>query len=557
MTLPSTDAFALSDALVERVAALRPTMATFMGVRGHDTAWDDFSPDGLSRQAALLTEVDAALAALPPAPDAWHGLAAATLADFTSLERERLESGDAYHDLNGLASSFQVLRMVFDVMDASTPEGAAAVEARLTGLPVALESYRRLLSHGLETGEIVAARQVRLVIDQARLAAAPDGFFTGLAARLDTPGAAAGAAATRAAYVAFADWLEGAYLPQARTHDAVGPERYARAARRMLGAIIDPVETYAWGWTEVRTILAEMTRLAASIRPGATLTETLAWLRDGSDLRAPDLEGFLAFIRERQTQALAALVDTSFDVPEPVRHVEVRHAPETGVRGAYYMQPSEDFSRPGGIWYARDAAGSAPLFDEVSTAYHEGFPGHHLQIGLQIAQTAHLSRWQRLGDGFSGYAEGWALYAEQLMLELGFYERPEYVLGMYANQLMRALRVVIDIGLHLELPIPADAPFEAGEPWTFDRAVHVLNTFGGMDVTHAESDVNRYLGWPGQAISYKVGQRVFLALREHWRALQGDTPASLRAFHTTVLGCGNVGLDRLEAIVRAAATQQP
>jgi uncharacterized protein (DUF885 family) len=556
MTLPCTDAFALSAALVDHVAALRPTVATFMGVRGHDAAWDDFSPDGLAAQRALLDAVDAAVATLPPPPDAWHALAAETLSDWTSLERERITSGDAYHDLNGLASSFQVLRMVFDVMDSTSPEGVAHVEARLGTLPVALESYRRLLARGLEDGEIVAARQVRLVIDQARLAATPDGYFGALAARLGTAAAAAGAEASRVAYTAFAAWLEAEYLPRARTQDAVGPERYARAARRMLGARIDPVETYAWGWTEVRAILAEMEALAARIRPGESLPAVLAWLRDGSELRAPDLESFLNFIRERQTTALAALVDTWFDVPEPVRRIEVRHAPETGIRGAYYMQPSEDFSRPGGIWYARDAHGSAALFDEVSTAYHEGFPGHHLQIGLQIAQTAHLSRWQRLGDGFSGYAEGWALYAEQLMLELGFYERPEYILGMYANQIMRALRVVIDIGLHLELPIPADAPFEAGQPWTFDRAVSVLNTYGGMDVTHAESDVNRYLGWPGQAISYKVGQRVFLELREHWRAARGETPESLRAFHATVLGCGNVGLDRLRAIVRAAAEAQ-
>ncbi len=157
-----------------------------------------------------------------------------------------------------------------------------------------------------------------------------------------------------------------------------------------------------------------------------------------------------------------------------------------------------------------------------------------------------LSRLHRMVVWYPGYGEGWALYAEQLMDELGFYEKADYVMGLLINQMHRACRVVIDIGSHLEYPIPADSGFHPGEPWSFDLAVEMLESRAFLEPAYARSEVVRYLGWPGQAISYKVGERVILDLR---RELQRRGDFDLKAFHSRILGYGPLGLDHLRELM--------
>ncbi|HEX7601598.1 MAG TPA: DUF885 domain-containing protein, partial [Polyangiaceae bacterium] len=334
--------------------------------------------------------------------------------------------------------------------------------------------------------------------------------------------------------------------------DPVGREPYLRAARRFLGATIDPGETYAWGWSELHAIEERMRRLATEILPGASLPEVTALLEADPARAAGSVERFLDFVRERQSRALEELSGTHFDIPDAIRKIEVKLAPPGGPLGAYYVPPNEDFSRAGTIWYSPSPGSTFPLWGELTTAYHEGFPGHHLQCGLQVYLADRLCRLHRLVVMYSGYAEGWALYAEALMDELGYFERPEYVLGMLAAKLMRACRVVVDIGMHLELPIPRDEAFHPGEIWNHALAVDFMHRRGFLARDHAESEATRYLGWPGQAISYKVGERVVLELREEARRRDGAA-FDLRRFHELILGSGSVGLDRLRAIARDRA----
>lgn len=550
----TTDPFALSDSLVDELAALRPMQATFMGIPGHDHRWDDLSPEGAARAASQLRAWRERFAALPPQSDRWARLASHVALDWLDQELAAFEHGDYRVDLNHLASPFQMVRMVFDSMDTTSVAGWSAVATRLEGVGGVLEGYRRSLAEGLDRGQLVAARQVRAAVEQGRTNQGERSFFTKLAAGVgvDDPALRARVEAAseraRAAYGSLTDWLEGTYLPRAKAEDGVGRARYLREMRRFLGSTPDPEETYAWGWTEVRRIHDEMTALASTIAPGSSPAEVMAMLRTDPSRAAPDRESFLAAMTERQARALAELDGKHFDVPDVIRRVDVKAAPDGGAPGAYYLPPSEDFSRPGTVWYSLLGDGPFALWDEVSTAYHEGFPGHHLQCGIQVSLTKNLSRLHRVAYGYSGYAEGWALYVEQLMRELGYYEKPEYELGMLANQMMRACRVVIDIGSHLGLPIPADAVMHAGETWNFERAVAMMETLGGMPRENAESEVTRYLGWPAQAISYKVGQRAMLALRDDWvRAGRGP----LKEFHARVLECGNVSLDLLRELVLA------
>ncbi len=557
------DIFDLSSEFVDRMAALRPMTATYQGLHGHDGRWDDLSPAGGRAVIDFIAGYQQRLAALPPAEDPWARLAVQIMSEHLRLERAYYDDGDDLLDLNNIASTFQSVRQVFDLMDTSTLEGWQNIASRLETIDAALEGYRQTLEEGRRQGKTVAVRQVKATIEQGRINAGPTSYFHRLSGQLaaakvgDATLAArieAGAAKACAAYETLAKYLETTYLPSATPKDAVGRERYLRQTRRFLGMTIDPEETYAWGWEQVRSIEREMKRIAAEIAPGKTLAEVHELLKHDKARCAKDREEFLRLMTDRQLRALKDLDGKHFDIPDEVRRVEVKIAPPGGALGAYYIQPSEDFSRPGTVWYslAPEEVADIPLYGHITTAYHEGFPGHHLQCGIQVALADRLSRLHRLSVWYPGYGEGWALYTEQLMHELGYFEKPEYVLGMLGAQMFRACRVVIDIGSHLELPIPADeTAFHPGEAWTYEIAVELLTKRCAEDEEYARSEVTRYYGWPGQAIAYKVGERVIMELREELKRRQG--PAfSLKDFHARVLGSGPLGLELLRERVLSA-----
>jgi uncharacterized protein (DUF885 family) len=185
---------------------------------------------------------------------------------------------------------------------------------------------------------------------------------------------------------------------------------------------------------------------------------------------------------------------------------------------------------------------------EVTTVFHEGVPGHHLQVGQTIARSELLNRWQRQMCWVSGSGEGWALYAERLMDELGYLGDPADRLGMLDAQGLRAARVVVDIGMHLQLPIPDPNPyrFHPGGQWTPELVLEFMRAHSRIDDATLRFEVNRYLGWPGQAPSYKVGERLWLQARDEAKARQGSA-FDLRTFHRQALDLGSVGLDPLLA----------
>jgi uncharacterized protein (DUF885 family) len=293
-----------------------------------------------------------------------------------------------------------------------------------------------------------------------------------------------------------------------------------------------------------------MADAGAEIQPGATLSEVLDTLATDPARAAGSREEFLALMRERQEIALGELDGSHFDVPDPIKRVDVKLAPPGGPLGAYYVSPSEDFSRPGCVWFALGDETTVPMFDQVSTAYHEGFPGHHLQVGMQMSAADRTTRYQRLLVWFPGSGEGWALYAEDLMEELGYLEKPDYLMGKYAGEMLRACRVVIDIGSHLELAIPSDQPFHPGEAWTFETGVEMLVDYAAQPRPVAESEMKRYLGWPGQAISYKVGQQEIRDMRAREAARLG-ADFDLKRFHARLLEVGSIGLDTLRGWIGA------
>lgn len=548
----SQDIFALCDALVEETAALSPTLATMVGIRGYDHLWDDFSTAGYEQQRAALEGQLARVRAADTGGDPWGMLAAEVAAAAIEDELTRFGTAEHLRDLNNIDSTLQRLREVFEHMGKETREDWEAVAARLEGLPAAAEDYCRRLEDGREQGLAVARRQTVEGVRQARHAAGEGSALRRLAAEYESAGlgdevlgrrVTEGIAGAQAAFGEIAGYLEQDYLPSTIDRDGVGEERYSRLARRFLGSAPDLRETYDWGWQEIARLLGRMEETALAIRPGTSRPEALRLLLEDPS-RAASPEEFRALMQARQETALADLQGAHFDVAEPIRRVEVKLAPPGGALGAFYVGPSEDFTRPGAVWFAIGEQQAVPLFDQVTTNYHEGFPGHHLQCGTQMVSPARLSRFQKMLVWYPGSGEGWALYAEDIMEELGYLEKPDYLMGKLCGEMLRACRVVIDIGSHLGLLIPAGQPFHPGEDWRFETAVEMLTDYAAQAQDVAESEVIRYLGWPGQAIAYKVGQQAIRDLRAEAERRHGAA-FDRKAFHARLLEIGAVGLDVL------------
>ncbi len=483
--------------------------------------------------------------------DQWDRLAIRVAADFLDTEIARYEHDDHLRDLNSVASPLQDMREVFDLMDKGSRDGWENITIRLETLGEAVSGYIDSLELGRSRGLAVAERQVTESIRQAAITAGPDSQFSGLGDELAESGLAApeltarleaGIGTAKDAYRQLADYLADTYLADAPADDAVGRQRYARLVYPFIGTELDLDETYAWGWGEIASLGERMELVADEIIPGGGVPGALHTLKTDPEKAAHDGEELRRFLAERLDEALERLAGLHFEVPDEIRTCDVKIAPPGGSLGAYYVPPSEDFTRPGSVWWSIDPSLPVPLYDEVSTAYHEGFPGHHLQCGVQVGMRDKMSRLQRLWVWRPGAGEGWALYAERLMDELGFLDTPDYVFGFLTAQMLRACRVVIDIGSHLELPIPADQPFHPGERWNFDTAVEMLEAYATLDHSYAVSEVTRYLGWPAQAISYKIGERAILDMRAEMQRRLGDQ-FDAKTFHRRLLEVGSVGLD--------------
>ncbi|HEX3629892.1 MAG TPA: DUF885 domain-containing protein [Candidatus Dormibacteraeota bacterium] len=537
---------------VDRLAALDPVMATAMGVPGHDAEMTDYSPAGLEARHALNRDTLGALSRLQPSSDA-ERRAAEVMRERLEVEVDQHDAGERLRDLRIFASPFSDIRECFDLMATDSEEDWETIAARIERVPEALESFQAALREGIDRGLVAARRQALACVEQGLTwsgqKGAPSFFRTfvadgmgrssGLQARLDRA-----AAAADAAYGDAAAFLGKEYAPKAEAKDAVGRERYGVAARQFLGMDLDLDETYQWGWAELHRIEDRMNQIGRQILPDGALPAVIQLL-ESEPGRSLEGEGRLRqWLQELMDRTIAELNGKHFDIPGPIKRVEAMIAPPGGAAAMYYTAPSEDFKRPGRTWYPTMGKTRFPLWTEVSTAYHEGVPGHHLQLAQWVYLSDTLNRFQRLVAFIPGNSEGWALYAERLMGELGYLENPDYELGMLAGQAMRATRVVLDIGAHLELPIPKSERYHPGERWTPELMLPFAVEHAYQPEDYMRSEVDRYLGWPGQAIAYKVGERVWLDLREQVKAARGAA-FDLKAFHVEALNLGPMGLAQL------------
>lgn len=560
--MPETSSTALprqvADTYVDALIALDPITGTYLGVKESAGLLPDFSPAGQEAVARLARRT------LELLDEAERRPGADTDAERRCgrLLRERLTAELAVHDadeglctVSNMRSPAHSVRMVFTVMPTETAEDWKAVAQRLRAVPAALEGYRASLQLGLERKLLGGPRPTATFVDQltewSGADSASPGWFEEFAAsrpdsldpELRTELAAAGRIANEAV-VSLRDWMRDVYAPAvAGAPDTVGRERYQRWSRYFNGTDLDLDQAYAYGWSEYHRLLAEMRSEAERILPGSGPWEALAHL----DVHGTHIEGVeevRVWLQNLMDEAIEALDGTHFELAERVRKVESRIAPPGSAAAPYYTGPSEDFSRPGRTWLPVDGETRFPVYDLVSTWYHEGVPGHHLQIAQWVHVADQLSRYQATIGGVSANAEGWALYAERLMDELGFLPDAERRLGYLDAQMMRACRVIVDIGMHLRLEIPADSPFHPGERWTPELAQEFFQQHSSRPPSFVESEMTRYLSMPGQAIGYKLGERAWLLGRANAMAAHGDA-FDAKAWHMAALSQGPLGLDDL------------
>jgi uncharacterized protein (DUF885 family) len=550
--MPSIDDIAAE--YLERAAALDPCYATQAGIAGHDHELPDLGAHGFAERAGLdrstLAALDAAEAAEPR-----EQAARAAMRERLVVAGERYDAGDTTSELDTLSSWVQRVREVFDLMPTEGEEAAATVARRMAAVPRAYRQLSATLLDAARDGRPAARRQVEEVARQcAGWAKQGDSFYSGLAGRLTgVPDSLRSEldAAAREATAATAElgvFLERELMPLARQKDACGPEVYARASRHYLGAEVDLPEAYAWSWEELARLRAEMARVSNWVRPGATVQEAVAILDEDPARRVEGRENFRAWMQEHAERTIAELDGTHFDIPRPAHRIEAVIAP-TNDGGISYTGPSDDWSRPGRMcWSVPDGVESFSTWMEATVVYHEGVPGHHLQISHAMAEPS-LNRWQRM-SWVSGHGEGWALYAERLMGELGYLDDPGMYLGMLDSQQLLCAQVALDIGVHLELDVPRGAGWHEGERWNAGLAWEILRAHSSWDERQLRSELRRCLGLPGQAPSYKLGERIWLQAREDARARAGGA-FRLKDFHAKALSLGAMGLDPLrEALAR-------
>lgn len=545
-----TDVDQIANEYFEKILDLNPVQATELGRKGVETLYPDYSPAGEKAFARLtkktLKKVDNVL----PIDDV-DLVTLDALQERLSLYRKQYKAGFGGWQMNNIASVPQEVRSVFDLMKRNTQQDWEHIIGRMHRVTEALEGYIQTLEAAREEGKVAPRRQVDIVIEQTAAYYAPSGFFDELAAEVAeaVPSlkdeAAAGAEAAKEGYRRLNSYLVEKLQPVAPSRDAVGRKAYSLHSRSFLGTTIDLDETYAWGVKELESIIARQREVAEEIEPGASIERAKQLLDEDPARQLHGTDELKAWMQKLADAAVENLADTHFEIGGPMRRIECCIAP-TNEGGIYYTGPSPDFSRPGRMWWSvPEGEDTFTTWRETSTVYHEGVPGHHLQIAIATALQGTMNSWRTNMLWVSGHGEGWALYAERLMEELGYLKDPGDRMGMLNAQRMRAARVVFDIGVHCEMPIPAEwaeqLGVEPGTIWTSELGYEFLKLNLDESEGHLRFEFLRYLGWPGQAPSYKIGERLWLELRDQ-AVRRGD---DMRAFHTRALLLGSVGLDTL------------
>lgn len=524
------------------LAAISPTLATEIGLDGHDGELQDFSPEYFDTLADRIRDLVADVEALNDSTDASDdeddfddvdSLTAAILRDQMAYQLELHHRGEFLRNLNIIDSPVQTIRDSFALMPKTTEEDFDNIAARLSKVPAALHGYAESLAEAAATGDVASHRQIDGVINQCE-ALTEDGS---LLEQLGVPPEATVVQEAKDAFSEFADWLSTELSPQSSHEDGVGRERYELYSALFLGRDIDLDEAYDWARDALAETVAQQVSLARSLYgPDITVLGAYRQLNEDPNYQLHGTDALMEWMNSINERVSAELDGKELTVPSDLRTVECA-IDRVGSGGIFYTPPSDDLLRPGTMWWSVPAGQEVfHTWQELTTIFHEGIPGHHLQMGTALTQRVTLNLWRRSVCWNSGHGEGWALYAEHLMAEHGYFDDPGYRMGLLDSRRLRLARVMVDIGVHLKKATPDGAGM-----WDAQYAKAFLRDNCAMMEANLTFELDRYMGWPGQAPSYAIGYRDWLTLRDKALA-QGMT---LRGFHDKALRLGSMPMDML------------
>jgi len=434
--------------------------------------------------------------------------------------------------------------------------------ARLHALPKAFEQVSTNMSIGMEDGRVPPRYLLEKALAQVKELAGQKPAESPLALPLKSFPAAIPAAEQERikaetldaiakevlpAYLRFARFLEVSYVPAGRAEPGIsslsdGAKYYAFRLRRTTTTDLTAAQIHQIGLDEVKRDEAEMLVIAQKLG-FQDLPSFRASLKTNPKLKATSAaslldayRGYLTPMQAKLPQLFGRLPKAPFEVAAVPDYLEKTSAP------AYYEPGTPDGSRPGRLRIDTYNATDRNLYAVESIAYHEGLPGHHLQIS--IAQELDGVPTFRKHEFYTAYTEGWGLYSERLGKDVGFYQDPYSDYGRLEADIWRAIRLVVDTGVH-------------SQHWTRPQMVDFFHDHSAIDETSIQAEVDRYIAWPGQATAYKIGQLKILELRDRAKKALGNN-FDLRAFHDQVLDAGALPLDVLSDRIDAwIATQQP
>jgi uncharacterized protein (DUF885 family) len=554
---------ALAEDYWETFLEANPTTATFLGDHRFDDRIEDLSAAGEQEQRRRWAGLHQRLAAVDRS--------ALDLDDRVTCRQLAQEIGDALAAIDArLAelSSDQMTGyhvgqlMAASLVSAPDPESAWKLAERLRQLPRALEQAGQRFLEGVAAGrtpaKVCVDRSLNVIDGYLSSPVSADVFM-----RLTGPEgwdgeskwrAALGdivAEAVRPAYGQLATLLRDRLLPVARgdQHCGLGwlddgEELYATWMRHHTTTELTAAEVHQFGLAEVTGRLrAEYASIGGRLFGLSDPAEVFQRLRDDHTLRFQTPEGIMAAARAMLESASARMPDWFGRLPhtdcaiEAVPDFLAEDSPT-----AYYVPPAPDGSRNGTYFVNTNNPQAKARYESASIAFHEAIPGHHLQLTI-ASEMSHLPRFRRFSEVNAAFCEGWGLYSERLADEMGLYPGDLDRIGMLSADSLRSCRLVVDTGMH-------------AMGWSRGRAIEFMATHTPMAASEVSVEVDRYIGMPGQALAYKVGQREIFRLRDAARAAFGPQ-FDIKVFHDTVLGSGSVGLPALSEVVEDWIAHRP
>ena len=549
--------YALFDSTWEKELALNPMMATYTGDARYNDRWTDMSAAGIAQRHQHDRDTLAALRAIPR-----DQLTPAEQLDYDLFARE-YEQQLATHPFKpwlyqiNQRGGIQTLSETAEILPFRTVKDYEDWIARLQGVGTLVDQHIAMLDEAAREGrtqprvimERLTPQLALQVVDSpekspfyAPFRRFPDSIGAADRARLDAAGRAAIASSVLPAYKRLQTAFTQRYLPATRSSVGIsgtpqGADFYReRIAYHTTLNGLTADEIHAIGLAEVARIRGEMTKIKDQVGFKGTLQDFFVFLRTDPQFyyKTPQelFQAYLA-VSKRIDPGLVKLFGKLPRTPYGLRAIPDTSAPNTTT--AYYQPPAADGSRAGYYYVNLYRPEVRPKYEMEVLSIHEAVPGHHLQIALALEQ-ASMPQFRR-NAGYTAYIEGWALYSESLGEELGLYQDPYSKFGQLTYDMWRAVRLVVDTGLH-------------AKGWSRQQAIDFFKDNAAKTEADIVNEIDRYIAWPGQALAYKIGQLRISALRREAETALGPR-FDIRAFHDTLLATGAVPLDVMEPRMRA------